>query len=69
MNYTEKDKETLDYLKTYIDEFSMPPTMQEISDKFNYSKAAAKTHLVRLEQLSKIKLLPGRARGIKILEK
>ncbi len=65
---TELQAEVLQYIKQYIAENGYPPTLREISSWFGWSSVnAAADVLIRLERHGKLKLLPGRHRGMRVL--
>lgn len=63
---TEKQKQVLDFLKSYSRMNGYPPTVREIGAHFGFLWAAARQHLKALERKNYIRLNPSRARGIEI---
>lgn len=71
MNYfelTDRQCEMLDFIRTCIREQGLPPTRQEIATHFSWkSPNAAEEHLRALARKECIQLVPGIARGIRVL--
>ena len=64
-NLTERQKEILDLIKSYIGDYGFPPTRADISKKFGFKSAnAAEQHLRAIEKKGFIKILSGASRGI-----
>ena len=64
-NLTERQKEILDLIKSYIGDFGFPPTRADISKNLGFKSAnAAEQHLRAIEKKGYIKILSGASRGI-----
>ena len=64
-NLTDRQKEILDLIKSFIGDFGFPPTRAEISKKLGFKSAnAAEQHLRAIEKKGYIKILSGASRGI-----
>lgn len=65
---TSKQLAVLEFLKNFIAANGYPPTRQEIADDFGFkSPNAAESHLVALRVKKLIEIVPGSARGIRIV--
>ncbi|MDW8479589.1 MAG: transcriptional repressor LexA [Xanthomonadales bacterium] len=65
---TGRQREILDYLREHLRTFGYPPTRAEIARRFGFRVAAsAEEHLQALARKGAIALVPGSARGIRIL--
>jgi repressor LexA len=65
---TPRQAEILAFLRRRIDEEGLPPTRAEIARAFGFRVAAsAEEHLRALERKGVIEILPGSARGLRIL--
>ena len=68
-NLTERQKEILDLIKSYIGDYGFPPTRADISKKLGFKSAnAAEQHLRAIEKKGFIKILSGASRGIVLNE-
>jgi len=66
---TDTQAEILDFIVKYIKREQLPPIRSEISDFMGFSSDnAAQEQLIKLEQKGWIKLLKGKARGIRVLK-
>lgn len=63
---TNKQKEILKFLISYVTEHGYPPTFREIGNHFGFLWTASKGHLKSLEKKGFIKLNSYRSRGIEI---
>lgn len=61
---TERQKEILNFLKSYVKDNGYPPTMREIGERFGFTWLGARGHLRALEKKSFIKINPFKARGL-----
>lgn len=61
--------EMLDFIKAHIKEYSSPPTRRELAAVMGVSKQAIDQRLKFMHKHKVIELIPGRSRGIKVLEK
>lgn len=68
MQLTPKQTAVLDFLRDRIAGYGVPPALQEISDAFGIHVNAVVKHLKALNRKGYIELVPGRARGIRLLE-
>lgn len=66
---TNRQQETLNYIKKFIDEHSYPPTIRELASSFNISVKGAYDHIKALEKKGRIKCDGNRSRTIEILDK
>jgi repressor LexA len=68
MPLTKRQREILDYLTTYCDQFGYAPSFEEIAKQFNYnSLATVHEHLSNLERKGYIKRSYNESRAIEIL--
>ena len=65
---TDKQEETMKYLREYINEKFYPPSVREIGKRFGISTKAAFDRLLAMEIKGVIKRTAGIARGIQILK-
>ncbi|MFL2701778.1 MAG: transcriptional repressor LexA [Gammaproteobacteria bacterium] len=64
-NLTDRQKEILDLIKSFIGDYGFPPTRAEISKELGFKSAnAAEQHLRAIEKKGYIKILSGASRGI-----
>lgn len=66
---TERQKEILAFLQTYITENSYPPTVRETARAFSISIKGAYDHLKALERKGAIKLQENRSRALEIVSR
>lgn len=65
---TQKQFETLEFIRAHIESNGYPPTMREISDAFGWASAnSAMLHIRALERKGFVIVTPGASRGIKII--
>lgn len=68
-NLTNRQKEILDLIKSYITDYGFPPTRAEISKVLGFKSAnAAEQHLRAIEKKGYLKILAGASRGIVLTE-
>lgn len=66
---TPRQKETLDFIRTFIDKHGFGPTLDEISRKLEMgSSSAAYQHVKILERKGYLKKLPNQARSIGMID-
>lgn len=63
-----RQKEILDFIRQSIETEGMPPTYQEIADRFKVQIGTIQEHLDALENKGEIQRLKGRPRGIRLME-
>ena len=64
---TPRQKEILDLIQSFIDDFGMPPTRAEIAKELGFKSAnAAEEHLRALQKKGVLELVPGASRGIQL---
>ncbi|MBV06290.1 MAG: LexA repressor [Gammaproteobacteria bacterium] len=64
-NLTDRQKEILNLIKSFIGDYGFPPTRAEISKELGFKSAnAAEQHLRAIEKKGFIKILSGASRGI-----
>lgn len=68
-NLTRRQSEVLDFIAAFIEENSYPPTIREVSERFQVSVKAAWDHVQALEKKGAIKIGENRSRAIEILNK
>ncbi len=64
---TIRQKEVLEYIKTYIRTYRYPPTVREVADHLKVSVKGAYDHLKALQKKQAIKCNLNRSRAIKVL--
>lgn len=65
---TLRQREILDYIRRYLEDHGYPPTRAEIAKHFGFKVAAsAQEHLKALAAKGAIAIIPGNARGIRVL--
>ena len=66
---TDRQRQVLDLIKTYIDQTGMPPTRADIAGELGFRSAnAAEDHLKALAKKGVIEIVPGASRGIRLNE-
>jgi repressor LexA len=69
MDITETQQAILDLIRTRLASEGMPPSQSEIAQAFGFSGVrAAQYHLEALEQAGAIQRVPGKARGIRLVQ-
>ncbi|MFY0663300.1 MAG: transcriptional repressor LexA [Natronospirillum sp.] len=64
---TARQQQVLDFLRTYVEAHSMPPTRAEIARELGFKSAnAAEEHLKALARKGAIEMIPGASRGIRL---
>lgn len=64
---TARQQQVLDFLRTYVEAHSMPPTRAEIARELGFKSAnAAEEHLKALARKGSIEMIPGASRGIRL---
>jgi len=64
---TPRQREILELIQSFIDEFGMPPTRAEIARELGFKSAnAAEEHLRALQKKGVLDLVPGASRGIQL---
>ena len=64
---TPRQREILELIQSFIDEFGMPPTRAEIARELGFKSAnAAEEHLRALQKKGVLELVPGASRGIQL---
>jgi repressor LexA len=64
---TPRQREILELIQSFIDEFGMPPTRAEIARELGFRSAnAAEQHLRALQKKGVLELVPGASRGIQL---
>jgi len=64
---TDRQKEVLGYIETFIDENPYPPTIREIASHFSMSVKGAYDHLKALERKGRLRAGGGRSRKIELI--
>jgi repressor LexA len=65
---TKRQKEILDFIRSFIRNHKYPPTIREIAGRFEISVKGAYDHVKALEKKGQIRCDLGRSRAIEILE-
>ncbi|MDC7226075.1 MAG: transcriptional repressor LexA [Spirochaetales bacterium] len=65
---TKRQEETLDYIRSYIEQHKYPPTIREMAASFSISVKGAYDHIKALEKKGRIKCDGNRSRTIEILD-
>ena len=64
---TPRQKEILELIQSFIDEYGMPPTRADIAKELGFKSAnAAEEHLRALQKKGVLELIPGASRGIQL---
>lgn len=64
---TERQQAILDFIAAKVHGEGLPPTLAEIAAAFGFNQTrAAHKHLLALEAKGRLRLLPGKARGIRL---
>ncbi len=64
---TPRQREILELIQSFIEEFGMPPTRAEIAKELGFKSAnAAEEHLRALQKKGVLDLMPGASRGIQL---
>lgn len=64
---TERQQAILDFLREQQQTHGLPPTLSELATAFDIQINAARKHLQALAEKQVIELLPGKARGLRLL--
>ncbi len=65
---TERQKEIVSFIKSYLNDNLQMPTQEEIAKHFSFTTAAAHYHIVALEKKKAISLEKGESRGIRLCQ-
>lgn len=65
---TPRQRQILDYVKTYLEQHHYPPTIREISERFSISVRGAYDHIKALERKGFVKLDSNRYRSLVVLD-
>jgi repressor LexA len=68
MYFTKRQLEVLDFVRHYIAEFRVAPTLEEMADHFRVSKITIHDHLKTLEEKGVLRRIKNRARAIEIVD-
>lgn len=64
---TARQQQVLDFIRSYMDAHSMPPTRAEIARELGFKSAnAAEEHLKALARKGAIEMIPGASRGLRL---
>jgi repressor LexA len=63
---TVRQSQVFEFIRTYIEEESIPPTQQEIGDALDLWPNGVTGHLKLIESKGYITLLQGKSRGIRL---
>jgi len=66
MEFTERDQEVLDYIKSFQEKQGYSPSMREIARDLYISKTTAQRRLYRLLEMGCISMIPRTPRSIVI---
>ena len=66
-NLTDRQKEVLDFIESYIRENPYPPTIREIAEHFDISVKGAYDHVKALEKKGRIRAGENRSRTIELM--
>jgi repressor LexA len=64
---TDRQKEVLDFISSYIEEHAYPPTIREIAESFSISVKGAYDHVKALEKKAYLRLGENRSRALELL--
>ncbi|RME92647.1 MAG: transcriptional repressor LexA [Candidatus Hydrogenedentota bacterium] len=65
---TEKQAKVLDFMTNYVKKVGFPPTVREVADYFKISAKAAHDHIRSIAKKGYIRIFPGAARGMEIVD-
>ncbi|HEY1325656.1 MAG TPA: hypothetical protein VGI14_01880, partial [Casimicrobiaceae bacterium] len=66
---TARQRQILDWIRSYIEAHGMPPTRAEIAAGLGFSTASsAEDHLQALARKGAVELIPGASRGLRMKE-
>jgi repressor LexA len=66
---TQRQSEIFDFIRSRLRETGFPPTREDIAREFGFSsKTGAQDHLMAIARKGYIELVPGNARGIRLLK-
>ncbi|MDR3416264.1 MAG: transcriptional repressor LexA [Nevskia sp.] len=66
---TQRQSEILEFIRSRLRDTGFPPTREDIAREFGFSsKTGAQDHLVAIARKGYIELVPGNARGIRLLK-
>ena len=57
------------FIERYIEEQGLPPSQREIAEGCYIARSAVVRHLDKLEARGRIELIPGKARGIRLIKR
>jgi len=66
---TARQKEVLDFISSYLDQHSYPPTIREIAESFSISVKGGYDHVKALEKKGFLRLGENRSRALEILRR
>lgn len=66
---TEKQAKILSFIKSHISRLGFPPTIRQIASYYSISAKAAHDHLRAIANKGYLRLFPGSARGMELVEK
>jgi len=68
MFYTKRQLEVLDFIRQYLDNNRVSPTLDELAVNFGVSRVTAYQHVQALEKKGVIRRTPNRARSIELVD-
>jgi repressor LexA len=68
MYFTKRQLEILDFLRQYIAQFRIAPTLEEMAEHFRVSKITIHDHVKTLEEKGVLRKAKNRARAIELVE-
>ncbi len=70
VNLTQTQQDILEYINRSVQDRGFPPTLREICSKFQFSSTnGARYHVLRLQKLGFLEVLPKTSRGVKPISK
>ncbi|MCS6985562.1 MAG: transcriptional repressor LexA [Leptospiraceae bacterium] len=66
---TEKQAKILNFIKAHIGQLGFPPTIRQIANYYSISAKAAHDHLRAIANKGYLRLFPGSARGIELIDR
>ncbi|MFH2003106.1 MAG: HTH domain-containing protein, partial [Planctomycetota bacterium] len=67
MYFTEKQLQIINFIKAFIEDKGVSPTLEEIAQYFNVSKITIYEHIAALEKKGALKKSKNRARSIELI--
>lgn len=64
---TSRQRKILNFIHSFVEKKSFPPTLSEIAEQFGISPIGARNHLLLMQKKGVLRYIPGISRGIELL--